>query len=213
MAPSSQRTPEALLSAYYEGEDGSFAEFDRRQRPSLEILAKLLLDGKPVVGRSHEAEDIAQETLSAVAKTRDNVASRWDGKRPIKGWLTTILRNTVANHTRRTHGPPRSDTDCTEAESSDQGLADLAESNESNPFEVAAVNELFEALAACVEALPSHLQQAVEMHYVQELSRIEIARTLGVSNATITRRLNQEARQLLRECLKSKGFAETTLFS
>ena len=88
-------TESTLIEAYYDGEESAFAALTERLYPSLKGLALSRIPHSEV-GRYQLAEDLVQETLMRVARTKDRGLTRWQpGKSTVLTWVGTILKNLI----------------------------------------------------------------------------------------------------------------------
>jgi len=134
-----------------------------------------------MVGDSHDAEDVVQETLRSAWKSRGN----FQPGRGDRAWLAAILRRRVIDRWRRVGG------------------AHMVLVGES-PLEVPVdaidptTNELTDEMQYALSQLPSELRESLLLVVVGELTHQETASALGVPLGTVLSRVSR-ARLRLRK--------------
>ena len=89
------RTESSLIEEFYRGEESAFATLAERLYPQLKGLALSRIP-RDEVGRYQLAEDLVQETLIRVARTKDRSQTRWQpDKSSVFTWAGTILKNLI----------------------------------------------------------------------------------------------------------------------
>jgi len=144
-------------------------------------------------GRS-DADDLTQEVFFRAFKSLGTFQPQ---RGALRQWLGAIARNVARRHFSRRTDP----------ESFDPELAEEMFAGGDNPGAGAAAREEFEAVRACVAALPAELGQIVRLRYVEARTTRGIAAVTLVPEATVRLRLKQ-AMELLARCLKDRGFVE-----
>jgi len=154
------------------------------------LASERLLTGYLVAatGDFHEAEDLLQEVSVALWESFD----RYDPARPFQGWALGIARHKVLDwRERRGRQRPAFSMeflDVLEKAQADSG-AELAERR---PL-----------LQRCLEALPGHLREMVDLRYGEGLRLEELAvrlqRTVGALQVALVR-----VRRTLRDCIERK---------
>ena len=157
---------------------------------------------------SHAAEDLVQEALVSGFRGFKN----FEGRSTVKTWLTSILRNRIADYFKKKGRQP-SGLSNDESDSMQNDLdhfafsvkhAKLFHPKVSNQEFASSMEraEFWDALKSCLEKLPVHLQQAFlhRMHH-DEQSIEEISQSLAVTKNNLSVRLFR-SRLLLRECLE-----------
>jgi RNA polymerase sigma-70 factor (ECF subfamily) len=142
-------------------ERGGFADFYRAEFPSLVVLARGLCG-------SASADDIAQEAMLAVYRRWDEVV-RFDDPR---AWVRRTCTNLAVSAFRRRLVELRALTRLAGARPPERPLDEDAE-----------------AFWTAVRGLPRRQAQCVALRYLYEMSGVEIARTLGVSENSVKKHL------------------------
>ena len=94
------RSESSLIEAFYRGDESAFATLADRLYPQLKGLALSRIP-RSEVGRYQLAEDLVQETLLRVARTKDRSLTRWKtDKSSVSTWAGTILKNLICSYLR-----------------------------------------------------------------------------------------------------------------
>jgi len=93
-APHSTLTDEQLVARFRSGDDGAFAEIDRRYRPALLAFAARTLSGS-----GHDPDDVIQDALIRAFRGLRCTA----GPMALRAWLYMIVRNRALDDLRSTH--------------------------------------------------------------------------------------------------------------
>ncbi len=138
-----------------------------------------------LTANSHDAEDLTQETFSALWAS----LATYKGKGTFSGWLHKIAYNKYLDWCRSKKKP----SSCPQ-----EWWQSLPDSNPS-PLINAQDKQLAEKIYKAVEQLEEDKRQAVHLHYYQELSIKETAGALNVAASTVKYRLRQALEQLRNE--------------
>ncbi len=128
------------------------------------------------------ADDVVQDTWIVAAEQQP------DTNRPLRPWLARVVRNLIITRRR------------SEARREERASAYDSERSTPTPAELIERVELQRALADELLALGEPYRSTVLLHFVEGLSSAEIARRLGIPDATVRRRLKTALDQL-REAL------------
>src|ERR1700739_4247104 len=124
-----------------------------------------------------DAEDAVQETFLRVLRHRDTL----DEVRDQRVWLIRIVWNIVLDRKRRAKTRPETDD-----------VADLARvlpANGISAEERAAAAQHHAHVLACVEQLPPKEREVLQLSAFEELSSVEIAAVLGITESSVRSRL------------------------
>jgi len=138
-----------------------------------------------MIGDSHEAEDLTQETLLRAFRS----LARFDPNQRFVGWLFGIAAH-VCRDWLRGRGRWR--------EQVSEAVEDAAAPG--SPGEDAASAEERERVAGAVRMLPPKYREVIVLHYVEGMGYEEVARTLGI-RPDAARRRALRAREMLRRYL------------
>jgi RNA polymerase sigma-70 factor (ECF subfamily) len=130
-----------------------------------------------VLRNAADAEDAVQETYLRVLRHRDTL----DEVRDHRVWLIRIVWNIVLDRKRRAKTRPETDD-----------VADLARvlpSNGLSAEEMAAAAQHHAQVLACVEQLPPKEREVLQLSAFDDLSSVEIAAVLGITESSVRSRL------------------------
>lgn len=151
---------------------------------------ELLVYARALCRDEHAARDIVQD---AFVVAFDKVTT-FDVTRDFGAWMRGIVRNKWREWVRSHRLMEMPDM---ELATLDQDVAQWQEAR------LQGRGVVFDALARCLELLPSRLRQAVDAFYYREDKGDEAAEHLGVAPSALRKRL-QRARELLRDCVERK---------
>src|SRR5688500_15685887 len=162
------------------GEPGAepFRDFYKREYRELVALAYHLINDRTM------ADDIAQEALMAALRRCDHVA---DLESP-RGWVRRVVANKSVSLIRRRLAEVRALT----------RIGSLAERRADAP-------ESDADFWALVRSLPRRQAQVIALHYVSDMSVIEIAVVLGCKEGSVKASLFKARQRLLKSLGASSG--------
>jgi len=137
-----------------------------------------------VLRNPSDAEDAVQEAFLRVLRHRDTLAEVRDHR----VWLIRIVWNIVLDRKRRAKTRPETD-DVEE-------LVRVLPSTGLSAEEIAAAAQHHAHVLACVEQLPAKERQVLMLSAFEELTSVEIAGVLGITESSVRSRLFR-ARNLL----------------
>ena len=141
-----------------------------------------------VLRNAADAEDAVQETFLRVLRHRDTL----DEVRDQRVWLIRIVWNIVLDRKRRAKTRPETD-DLDE-------LARVLPSAGLSAEQFAAAAQHHAHVLSCVDKLPTKERQVLTLSAFEELSSVEIASVLGITESSVRSRLFR-ARNLMAEML------------
>src|SRR5215469_4035154 len=136
-----------------------------------------------------DAEDAVQEAFLRVLRHRDSL----DEVRDTRVWLIRIVWNIVLDRKRRAKSRPETD-DVDE-------LARVLPANGLSAEQRAAAAQHHAHVLACVDQLPAKERQVLMLSAFEELSSVEIASVLGITESSVRSRLFR-ARNLMAALLE-----------
>jgi RNA polymerase sigma-70 factor (ECF subfamily) len=141
-------------------------------------------------GNGSEAEDLAQEVFLRVYRTLASYRSAHGG---FATWMTSVTRNLLIDHYRRTKRDRLTD-------SLDDAMpvVENKESSARRPDEQALLGELSGQIQAALQHLSPELREAVILRDLQGLEYVEIQAVLSVPEGTIKSRINRGRIELAR---------------
>ena len=170
-------------------QSAGFNEFMQSHEPRLKRFVQRM------VGSVEDAEDISQEALMRVYRTRERTAALAvdtveGGRRGnLRSWLFTIARNLSIDHLRR----KREKAVPSEEIAREASRAPTPESIYERQVEI-------QLLRKSLKRLPEHYSEILELRFSEGLSYKGIAKKLGVPMTTVEARLHR-ARRMLRRVL------------
>ena len=141
-----------------------------------------------VLRNSADAEDAVQEAFMRVLRHRETL----DEVRDHRVWLIRIVWNIVLDRKRRAKTRPETD-DVAE-------LARVLPCGGLSAEEIASAAQHHAKVLGCVEKLPAKERQVLMLSAFEELSSVEIAEVLGITESSVRSRLFR-ARILMAELL------------
>jgi RNA polymerase sigma-70 factor (ECF subfamily) len=175
---------QAVFAGWMEIPDSAVTD-EARTRAEEETLAALVSQYSgtlyrvafSVLRNSADAEDAVQEAFLRVLRHRDTL----DEIRDQRVWLIRIVWNIVLDRKRRAKTRPETD-DVAE-------LARVLPSDGLNAEEIAAAAQHHAHVLACVEQLPPKERQVLMLSAFEELSSVEIASVLSITESSVRSRL------------------------
>jgi RNA polymerase sigma-70 factor (ECF subfamily) len=146
------------------------------------------------------ADSLYADLYGTVARDGQRVSklSSYTGRGSLEGWLRTVMAQEHVNRYRRQRRLVSLD------EEADEGVQFAA----AQPEPVAAVDPRVEdAFDQALSALPAEDQFVLASYYLDQRTLAEIARTLGVHESTISRKLDKLAKALRKQILAALGKA------
>ena len=149
-------------------------------------------------GSADDAEDLTQEVFIKVYRT---VASFDAGKASFNTWLTTVTRNLLVDHFRKTHNDRVTDSLDAPVAADEDGpslVEKLAASGAENPHAHAESRERGEMVHRALQQVSPDLREAVILRDLQDMDYREIAQVLKVPEGTVKSRINRGRAELAR---------------
>ena len=137
-----------------------------------------------VLRNPSDAEDAVQEAFLRVLRHRETLAEVRDHR----VWLIRIVWNIVLDRKRRNKTRPETD-DVTE-------LARVLPATGVSQEEQAAAAQYHAHVLACVEQLPAKEREVLLLSAFEELSSVEIASVLGITESSVRSRLFRARNQM-----------------
>ncbi|UFS59582.1 sigma-70 family RNA polymerase sigma factor [Subtercola endophyticus] len=157
---------EALFADVRRGDGVAFDTLYRGMfQPLLAAVQAILLDHA-------QSEEVAQEVLVEVWQT----AARFDSSRSgLATWMKMIARRRAIDRVRAAESSRLRDVRI--------GIRDFTEVAD-DPAQVVEVRLDFERVLGALDTLPEAQRRAIELCFLQQLSRTEVARCLGIPLST-----------------------------
>ncbi len=148
-------------------------------------------------GSADDAEDLTQEVFIKVYRT----VGTWDGsKGAFLTWVTTLTRNLLVDHFRRSKLERMSDSlDTSAAEEEEvQPLSEQLADGGLGPDERLLGRERQQMVQAALQKLSPELRETVILRDLQDMDYKEIAQVLKVPEGTVKSRINRGRAELAR---------------
>ena len=148
-------------------------------------------------GDSDNAQDLTQEVFIKVYRTLNTYDS---GKAAFMTWVTTITRNLLVDHFRKTKGDRITDSlDSAPSErEDDQPLSEQIADRGMAPDAAVQSRETREMVHLALQKLSPELREAVILRDLQDMDYREIATALRVPEGTVKSRINRGRAELAR---------------
>jgi RNA polymerase sigma-70 factor, ECF subfamily len=148
-------------------------------------------------GDADNAQDLTQEAFIKVYRTLSTYDS---GKAAFMTWVTTITRNLLVDHFRKTKGDRITDSlDTAPAEHEDAlPLSEQIADARPSPDARVASREAQDMVHSALQKLSPELREAVILRDLQDMDYREIATALKVPEGTVKSRINRGRAELAR---------------
>jgi RNA polymerase sigma-70 factor (ECF subfamily) len=147
-------------------------------------------------GNPTDAEDLTQDVF---LKIYSNLASFDQQRGSLQVWITTMTRNLLVDHFRRTRNLRSTDSlDEGWGENDELKPIDRLSSRERSPHESAAHKELEKMVQNALAQVSPELREAVILRDLQDLDYKEIAQVLNIPEGTVKSRISRGRAELAR---------------
>lgn len=148
-------------------------------------------------GSSSDSEDLTQEVFIKLYRT---VGSYEPAKGAFTTWITTMTRNLLVDHYRRTREERVTDSlDAAPAADEDAPtMAERLEDSQPSPQAKVVTRETQTLVQKALEKISPDLRQAVILRDLQDMDYKEIAQVLKVPEGTVKSRINRGRAELAR---------------
>ncbi len=173
------------------GDSGAWAELVRAHHRRVYGLCYRF------TGNAADAEDLTQDVF---LKLYTNLAS-FDLKRgSLQVWITTMTRNLLVDHFRRTRNlRATASLDDGWNESENLKPIDRLEARGRSPLETVAGNELAKMVQEALARVSVDLREVVILRDLQDMDYKEIAQVLGIPEGTVKSRISRGRAELARQ--------------
>ncbi len=146
----------------------------------------------------HEAEDLTQEVFLRIYKTMGSYRAVHGG---FTTWMTSVTRNLLIDHYRRTKHDRVTDSlddDMSRGDDTPRSRAEQIESSSRTPDQMVLAGELGEQVQRALTKISPELREAVILRDLQGLEYSEIQDVLRVPEGTVKSRINRGRIELAR---------------
>lgn len=196
-----ERTDEALLVAYREGDHDAFVTLVERYRTDLmSFLVRFL-------GSQAAAEDVFQDAFLQIHLAADS----FDADRRFKPWLYTIAANKGrdAHRRRKRRAAVSLSTPIGQSEGREATMVDLLQCEPTASDENLLNEERQLLVKQVVDGMPAHYREILLLSYFQRLSYNQIADSLNIPLGTVKSRLHAAVANFAAAWKAARGFADT----
>jgi RNA polymerase sigma-70 factor (ECF subfamily) len=179
-----------LVCRCMNGDSGAWAELVRLHHRRVYGLCYRF------TGNPADAEDLTQDVF---LKIYSNLASFNGSRGSLQVWITTLTRNLLVDHFRRTRNL-RATGSLNEGWESSEELqpVDRLTSKLPSPHQTAARKELARMVQEALTQVPVELREAVILRDLQDMDYKEIAQVLGIPEGTVKSRISRGRAELAR---------------
>jgi len=154
-------------------------------------------------GSPHDAEDLTQDVF---IKVYGNLTTFDLNRGSFQTWLTTLARNLLVDHFRRTKQQRVTDSmDAGWDESEELPLADRLASAGPTQHDRAAQKEIARMVQEALTKISPELREAVILRDLQDMDYKEIAQVLHIPEGTVKSRISRGRAELARLLERNKG--------
>jgi RNA polymerase sigma-70 factor (ECF subfamily) len=154
-------------------------------------------------GSAHDAEDLTQDVF---IKVYGNLASFDLARGSFQTWITTLARNLLVDHFRRSKQQRATDSmDAGWEESDELPLADRLAASGPTQHDRAAQKEIARMVQEALTKISPELREAVILRDLQDMDYKEIAQVLRIPEGTVKSRISRGRAELARLLERNKG--------
>jgi RNA polymerase sigma-70 factor, ECF subfamily len=154
-------------------------------------------------GSSHDAEDLTQDVF---IKVYGNLGSFDLDRGSFQTWITTLARNLLVDHFRRSKQQRVTDSmDAGWEETDDLPLSDRLAASGPSQHDRAAQKEIARMVQDALTKISPELREAVILRDLQDMDYKEIAQVLRIPEGTVKSRISRGRAELARLLDKNKG--------
>jgi RNA polymerase sigma-70 factor (ECF subfamily) len=182
-----------LVSAAQTGDQHAFMELCRRYSPWLKRRIW------KIVRNREDTEDVLQETLMSAFKHLAGFRAQCS----FRTWITTIATNTSLMLLRKRRNHAETGFGLITAEGKEIEILQITDSMP-NPEQVYATRQASQRLSQAVKILPLRFRVIVERYHQDELTLVDTANAIGITEAAAKSRLLRARRALRRHLSNDK---------
>lgn len=154
-------------------------------------------------GSSHDAEDLTQDVF---IKVYGNLGSFDLARGSFQTWITTLARNLLVDHFRRSKQQRVTDSmDAGWEETDDLPLSDRLAASGPSQHDRAAQKEIARMVQEALTKISPELREAVILRDLQDMDYKEIAQVLRIPEGTVKSRISRGRAELARLLDRNKG--------
>ncbi|HEY4045778.1 MAG TPA: RNA polymerase sigma factor [Acidobacteriaceae bacterium] len=186
----------ALVKRCLDGDNLAWTELVRAQHKRVYALCYRF------TGSAHDAEDLTQDVF---IKIYGNLRTFDLAKGSFQTWLTTLTRNLLVDHFRRTRQQRVTDSmDAGWDNADDPKFPDPTADPRSSPHDAAVRKELERMVQAALSKVSPELREAVILRDLQDMDYKEISQVLRIPEGTVKSRISRGRAELARLLERNK---------
>ncbi len=152
---------------------------------------------------AHDAEDLTQDVF---IKVYGNLRSFDGAKGSFQTWITTLTRNLLVDHFRRSRQQRATDSmDAGWDQGGDAMPAEPIVDPRTTPYQHAVQNQLERMVQSALAKVSPELREAVILRDLQDMDYKEIAEVLAIPQGTVKSRISRGRAELARLLERTKG--------
>ncbi len=152
---------------------------------------------------SHDAEDLTQDVF---IKLYGNLGSFDAAKGSFQTWITTLTRNLLVDHFRRSRQQRVTDSmDIGWDQGCDAPQVEPVIDQRTTPYQQAVRNQLEQMVQSALAKVSPELREAVILRDLQDMDYKEIAEVLAIPQGTVKSRISRGRAELARLLERTKG--------
>jgi RNA polymerase sigma-70 factor (ECF subfamily) len=187
----------ALVRRCLDGEAAAWAELVAGQQRRVYALCYRFTSS------SHDAEDLTQDVF---IKLYGNLRSFDPAKGSFSTWITTLTRNLLVDHFRRSRQQRVTDSlDAGWDQGSEAPRAEPIVDSRTTPLQHAVQNQLEYLVQNALAKVSPELREAVILRDLQDMDYKEIAEVLAIPQGTVKSRISRGRAELARLLERTKG--------
>lgn len=182
----------SLVQSCLRGDDAAWAELVRNQHRRVYSLCYRFS------GSRQDAEDLTQEVFLKVYR---NLHSFNLEKGRFQTWLTTITRNLLVDHFRRSQMQRLTNS----IEDAPEHVPEALSSHDPSPHDAAVRRELERLVQEALVKVPLEFREVVILRDLEQMDYREIAQILRIPEGTVKSRISRGRAELARLLERNKG--------
>ncbi|HEY0760668.1 MAG TPA: sigma-70 family RNA polymerase sigma factor [Acidisarcina sp.] len=186
-----------IVARCMHGDSGAWAELVKAHHRRVYTLCYRF------TGSPHDSEDLTQEVF---LKVYSNLTNFDAARGSFPTWLTTLTRNLLVDHFRRSRQQRVTDSiDAGWEDCEEQSIVERLADTQRSPHELAASKEIERMVQEALTRVSPELREAVILRDLQDLDYKEIAQVLRIPEGTVKSRISRGRAELARLLERSKG--------
>ena len=175
--------------------DSPQTSYEAKDRFVNDNLRRIFLQVYRIVGNVADAQDLTQEVFIKVYRTLDSFDSE---KASLNTWITTVTRNLLVDHFRKTKYDRATDSIDAAPGHDEEGqtLGDQLADSGPSPDARMESRETKEMVHKALQKLSPELREAVILRDLQDMDYRDIANVLKVPEGTVKSRINRGRTEL-----------------